>query len=392
MSGIRYPYSTQQIGPEDYAAVQEVLSSAYLTQGPAVTRFEAAFAEYLGVKHCIAVNNATAALHLAYIQAGLGPDKALLTTPITFLSTASAARMLGAPVLFCDVDPLTGNATPDTLRRALNEADRPVGVISVVHMAGRALDIAGISEVARAYGAILVEDACHAPGASYRAGNGLEKVGSCLSSDFACFSFHAVKHIATGEGGAVCTNDDAAAQHMRLLRSHGMSRDPAVWPKDQETGPWFYSCDEIGFNYRLTDIQSALGLSQLKRLEAGLARRREIAAFYATALAGLPHVATPRLPDMPEGHAWHLYPLAIDFAALGRSRATVMQQLAAAGLGSQVHYIPLHHQPYYARLVGKVSLPGAEQYYARTLSVPLYPQLQQADLDYIVATLRAVLG
>lgn len=387
-----YPYSCQHVTDEDIQVVSEALRRPHLTQGPEVDAFEAELGAFLQAPHAVACANGTAALHLAYMAAGLGPDKGLITSPVTFLATANAARMVGAPVAFADVDPLTGNIDPDSLERALASAPFKVGAVTVVHLAGRACDMPRLRAITRAYGCLLIEDACHAIGAWYDDGDGgRAPVGACRHSDLACFSFHAIKHVVTGEGGAVTTADPRMNDAMRRLRCHGMERDPArMTAPPAEDSPWYYEMAEFGYNYRIPDVLCALGRSQLRRLPHSLERRRALAARYDRLLAGMPGLRCPAPRDFPERHAWHIYPVAIDFAALGTTRGAVMNALKAKGIGTQVHYIPLYRQPYY-RALGAVELPGAERYYAGTLSIPMYPQLTDADQDIIAAALAEVL-
>ena len=389
----RYPYGRQSITDEDIAAVNNVLRSPFLTQGPEIPKFERAFERTTGARNAVAVSNGTAALHLAYIAAGLDETHGLLCTPVTFLATAAAARMLNAPVAFTDVDPVTGLMTPETLRAAFEEVPFRVAAVTCVHLGGRMCDLSGLRRVCDDYGALLIEDACHAPGATHvRAGTTPTAAGACELTDFATFSFHPVKHIATGEGGVVCCRDDAIRQRLARLRSHGIDRSPKVFPEDQETGPWTYVNTEIGWNYRLTDLQAALGTSQLTRFEISLARRRELACEYGRVLSGINHLGRPPLPKNEVEHAWHLYAIALDFDALGMRRGDVMEALSAKGVGTQVHYIPLYRQPAYAHCGGISQFPGAEHYYTQTLSIPLYPDLTAADVDYIAQALTDVLG
>ncbi len=376
---IRYPYCRPDIRDEDRAAAEAVLSSGWLTQGPAVRDFEAALAQTLGCRHAVVVNSGTAALHLAYHAIGLGPERGLLTSPVTFLATANAARLCGAPVAFADVDPATGNVTPETVEAALAASPHPIGAIAPVHLAGRPCDLADLAILAEAHGLDVIEDACHAPLARYPDGaGGTAAVGACVHSRAATLSFHAIKHIAAGEGGAILTNDDALADHVRIFRSHGMVRDAAAWQSPPEPdAPWYYEMDEPGWNYRLSDIHCAIGRSQLTRLAAGIAERAALSARYDELLGNHAWLGLPPAPEVPGGHSWHIYPIAIDFDALGLTRGQAMRRLAERGIGTQVHYIPLYHQPYYAR-EGHPPLPGVEAYYARTLSLPMYPGLSQA--------------
>ena len=386
---IRYPYSRPELTKADVDLVVASLQGQFLTQGPRLAEFEAALARKLGARHAVVCNSGTAALHLAYLGLELGPDRGLLTTPITFLATANAARMCGAPVAFVDVDPVTGNVTAETVRAALDASTVPIAAVAVVHVGGRACDMAALRALTAERGVALVEDACHAPLATYRDGAGkLHTVGGCAHSDAAVFSFHAIKHIAMGEGGALLTNDDRVADAARLYRNHGMTRDPDQWTSAPEAeAPWYYEMHDVGWNYRATEMQCALGLSHLDRLEDGIRTRRRIAARYDRLLAGLNHVATPPRDD---GNVWHLYPVAIDFAAAGKSRGRVMNELAARGVGTQVHYIPVNRQPYYAAL-GVAATPHADAYYQRPLSIPIYPGLSDGDLEIIADDIRAVL-
>lgn len=390
---IRFPYARPQVTAEDVAAVTRAMSGHFLTQGPSVAAFEAALAECVGARHAIACNSGTAALHLAYLALELGPERGLITTPITFLATANAARMCDAPVAFADVDPATGNMTVESARRALEAAPFPVGALAPIHLGGRACDLVALKALADEYGCALVEDACHAPLAGYRDGAGRRHlVGACAHSDIAVFSFHAIKHVAMGEGGAVLTNSDAIAASARLMRNHGMTRDSTEWQRAPEPdAPWYYEMHEFGWNYRATELQCALGLSQLKRLPDGIRRRQAIAARYDEQLGNLRNLATPAARRFSEDHAWHLYAVAINFKALGQTRGQVMKALAARGIGSQVHYVPVNRQPYYSAL-GNAPLPGADAYYATTLSLPMYVGLEDRDVDEIADAVRAVVG
>lgn len=381
---LRFPYARPTLSDDDVAAVTEVLRDQYLTQGPRVEAFETELAASLGAEHAVTCSSGTAALHLAYLAAGLGPDRGLLTSPITFLATASAARMCGAPVVFADVNPATGNLDPAAMRETLRATRVPVAAIAVVHLGGRACDMVAFRDIADEFDCLLIEDASHAPGAHYRDQAGAAyPVGGCRHSQLATFSFHAIKHIAAGEGGAVLTNDAALADKMRRWRNHGMIREADDWTNPPEgDAPWYYEMHELGYNYRLTDLQCALGRSQLRALGDSVTRRRQIAALYDSALANLNAVTPPPAPTL-DGHAWHLYQIAIDFAALGKTRGEVMRGLARRGVGTQVHYIPLYRQPYF-RAAAREPLAGAEAHYAATLSIPMYPSLTDRDVNTIV--------
>jgi UDP-4-amino-4,6-dideoxy-N-acetyl-beta-L-altrosamine transaminase len=387
---IRFPYSQPDVTAADVDSVAESMQGHFLTQGPKLLEFEEALSKTLGAKHAIVCNSGTAGLHLAYLAVCLGPDRGLLTTPLTFLATASAARMCGAPVAFADTDPVAGNVTAETVRAALKAADVPIAAVTAVHLGGRACDMVDIRQETARSGVALIEDACHAPLASYSDKSGTRfSVGACTHSDAAVFSFHAIKHVAMGEGGAVLTNDDEIARRARICRNHGMIREPENWIQSPEPdAPWYYEMHEVGWNYRACELQCALGVSQLERLDEGIKRRREIAQRYDALLSGLNCLAVPRFDS---GHVWHLYPLTIDFAAAGKSRGQVMRELAQRGVGTQVHYIPVNSQPYY-RKISNDRTPNADKYYARTLSIPMYNGLSDEDVKTIAGHIRAVLS
>ena len=380
------PYGRQTIEDDDIAAVVAALKADFLTTGPTVEAFETAFAEKVGARHAVACANGTAALHLAMLALEVQPGEAVVAPAITFLATANCARYVGAEVVFADVDPDSGLMTPQTLAEALSRLDgRKLRAVLPVHLRGDAADLPGLAALAADAGAVLVEDAPHALGTTMRFGNVAERVGDVQHSAMATFSFHPVKTIATGEGGMVTTNDPGLAERLRILRSHGMTRP-------QDADPWWYEMAQPGFNYRLPDILCALGLSQLAKLDRFAARRRALAAAYETALAPLSPIV--RLAARP---AWsdpvlHLMCVLIDFEAAGRSRREVVDALKARGVGSQVHYIPVHRQPYYRERYGELSLPGAEAWYARCLSLPLYPGMADSDVDKVAGALREALG
>lgn len=400
------PYGRQSIGEDDIQAVVDVLRGDWLTQGPTVGRFEQVFAHKVGARHAIACANGTAALHLAYMALDLGPGDAVVVPSVTFLATANAARHTGAEVAFADVDPATGLMGPAHAAAAIARARARgwrVRALAPVHLAGQACDMAGLAALAAAEGLVIVEDACHAvgsrlPGADLPGVDAATEVaiGACDRSVLACFSFHPVKTIAAGEGGMVTTNDDALAARLRRFASHGMVRDPAAYTDtaaafaaDGSPNPWYYEMPEPGHNFRLTDIQAALGLSQLGKLDAFAARRRHLVALYDTALAPLAPRIRPagRTPGTP---AWHLYVARLDFAALGRDRAAVMAALRDQGIGSQVHYIPVHRQPYYRARYGALDLSGADGWYAACLSLPLFPAMDDADVARVAAALAGL--
>jgi UDP-4-amino-4,6-dideoxy-N-acetyl-beta-L-altrosamine transaminase len=383
------PYARQSISEADIAAVVEVLRSDWLTQGPAIARFEEGVAAYCGTRHAVAVSNGTAALHLACLALGLGPGDLLWTTPNTFAASANCARYCGADVDFVDIDPASYNLSVPALEEKLSRA-RTAGrlpkILVAVHFGGRSCDMLAIGRLAAQYGVRVVEDASHAVGAEHRAA----KVGACAHSDIAVFSFHPVKILTTGEGGMLMTNSDALARKLRLLRTHGITREAAEMEGSPE-GAWYYEQVALGYNYRMTDVQAALGSSQLVRLAQFLARRRELVRRYEAALGSLP-LATPQ--DDPHGRsAWHLYAIQLDLKAAGVSRRQVFERMRAAGVLVNVHYIPVHLQPYYRALGFKPGdFPASERFYERALSLPLYFALGNEEQDRVCAALRAALA
>jgi UDP-4-amino-4,6-dideoxy-N-acetyl-beta-L-altrosamine transaminase len=393
------PYGRQDIAAEDLAAVAEALQSDYLTTGPLVGEFEAAFAGTVGARHAVISNSGTAALHLACIALDLGPGDSVVVPAITFLATANAARFCGAEVIFADVDPLSGRLTAETFAAALERhPEASIRAVLPVHLNGHCVDMPAIRAIAEPRGIAVIEDACHAVGGRHQAGNNsLSPVGACALSELTCFSLHPVKTITSGEGGVTTTNDPAAYRRMLSFRSHGMVREAAAFQHPElgldaggDANPWYYEMQALGYNYRITDFACALGLSQLKRLEPYGQRRRALAARYDRLLAPLAPVIRPVPPAPGDDPVLHLYAVLIDFAQIGRSRARVMKDLKAAGIGTMVHYIPVNRQPYYRRRYGETRLPGADAYYGRVLSIPLYPTMQDADVDRVVDALQAV--
>jgi UDP-4-amino-4,6-dideoxy-N-acetyl-beta-L-altrosamine transaminase len=380
------PYGRQTIEDDDIEAVVAALKADFLTTGPTVAVFETAFAEKVGARHAVACANGTAALHLAMLALEVQPGEAVIAPSITFLATANCARYVGAEVVFADVDPASGLMTPQTLAEALTRVgDRKLRAVLPVHLRGEAADLPGLADLAGQAGAVLVEDAPHALGTTMEFGNVAERVGDARHSAMATFSFHPVKTIATGEGGMVTTNDARLAERLRTLRSHGMVR-----PTGAE--PWWYEMPEPGFNYRLPDILCALGLSQLAKLDRFAGRRRALAKAYEAALAPLaPLVRIAARPAWSDP-ALHLMCVLIDFEAADVTRRQVVERLRDRGVGTQVHYIPVHRQPYYRARYGELDLAGAEAWYARCLSLPLYPGMADEDVGRVADALRAVLG
>lgn len=385
---IRIPYGRQDISQTDLDAVAEVLRSDFLTQGPAIPRFERALADYCGAGHAVAVCNATAALHIACLALELGPGDTLWTVPNTFVASANCALYCGAQVDFVDIDPRTYNMSVSALSAKLEQAEQ-VGhlpkVVVPVHFAGQSCDMREIHALSLRYGFRIIEDASHAVGGRYLDA----PVGNCRYSDITVFSFHPVKIITTGEGGLALTNDARLAARLESLRSHGITRDPERMT-DASEGPWYYQQVELGFNYRMTDMQAALGLSQFTRLDSFIERRHQLAGRYDDLLADLPVITPHQSPDAYS--ALHLYPIQIDRSRTDRSRFEVFSGLREAGIGVNVHYIPVHTQPHYQRLGFEVGdFPVAESYYGQAISLPLYSALTEAQQDEVVAVLRELL-
>lgn len=379
------PYGRQWISDEDIEAVVDVLRSDFLTQGPAIPAFEHAVAEYCGTKHAVAVSNGTAALHLSCLAFDLGPGGRLWTTPITFVASANCARYVGADVDFVDIDPATLNMSVDSLAEKLEVAEKAgllPDLVVPVHFGGASCDMAPIRELSARYGFRVLEDASHAVGGRYLG----RPVGCCDHSDAVVFSFHPVKIVTTGEGGMVLTNDDALADRVRLLRTHGITREESLMRGASEGG-WYYQQLELGYNYRITDLQAALGVSQLTRIDEFVARRNEIAARYREAFASM----DVRSQTVREGvySAYHLYVIEFEQVA----RADAFERLREAGLGVNVHYIPVHLQPYYRDLgFAPGDFPNAEAYYGRAVTLPLYPAMTDADVDAVIDAVRNVLS
>ncbi|MDP9263468.1 MAG: UDP-4-amino-4,6-dideoxy-N-acetyl-beta-L-altrosamine transaminase [Acidobacteriota bacterium] len=383
------PYGRQDISQADVDAVVEVLRSDWLTQGPAVERFEGRIASACGAQHAVAVCNGTAALHLACLALGLGPGDRLWTSPISFVASANCALYCGAEADFVDIDPRTYNISVAALKEKLEVAARdgrlPKAVV-VVHFSGQPCEMEEIGALARTYGFAVIEDAAHALGAEYRGG----RIGGCRHSEMTIFSLHPVKIITTGEGGVVLTNREDLRTQLALLRTHGITRDEKQMAGGSE-GPWYYEQLDLGYNYRLTDIQAALGYSQMQRLEAFLARRRQLAARYDELLQGLPVILPWQHPDGRS--ARHLYVIRLDPREATKSRKEVVEQMRASGVQVNVHYIPVHLQPYYrAKGFKRGDFPCAERYYDNAVSLPLYAALGDEEQDYVVATLRKILG
>ena len=389
----KLPYGRHHLEEDDINAVVNVLRHGWLTQGPKIGEFEAAIAARVGAKFAVAVSSGTAALHIACLAAGIGKGDTVVTTPNTFVASANCAVYVGATPQFSDIDPETLNLDPEKLASTCAVL-KQVKAIIPVHFAGMPCDMPAIRRVADQYGSVVIEDAAHALGAIYDDGR---SVGSCAYSDMTVFSFHPVKIIATAEGGMVTTNNETLYQDLLRLRSHGINKgdDPYLHPEhaytDGTPNPWYYEMREIGFNYRITDVQCALGLSQLEKLDRFLRRRRELALRYDIILSEIPHV-TPTQRAGRATSAHHLYSVRIDFKAAARSRASFMREFIARNIIGQVHYIPVHYHPFYrANGHRRDSFPVAEHYYEQALSLPLYYALSDENQDYIVEQMKSLL-
>lgn len=385
-------YGRQSIDEDDVAAVASVLRSDYLTTGPVLTRLEAAIAERAGAKHAVAVCNGTAALHIACLAAGLRPGKAGLTQTLTFVASANAMLYCGADAVLADVDGESLTLSADTVKKAI--AARPdIDVVMPVHYAGLAV---GNAELRAAAGKrVVIEDACHAFGGHYAGG---QPIGCGAYADMSVFSFHPVKPVTTGEGGAIVTNDKDLARRMRRLREHGIERSEFS-DRDQafeegDAAPWYYEQQDLGFNYRMTEMQAALGLSQIGKLDRFLARRRAIALRYDEAFGQRANVTVPQSGKANRARSGlHLYVLHVDFAAVGTTRTHFMRKLREQGVGTQVHYIPVHRQPYHARAkAGPSDFPNAEMHYARCLSIPFHPGLTDEDVEHVIKVVSKAVG
>ena len=382
-------YGRQLIDDDDVAAVEAVLKGDFLTQGPAVQLFEEALAKKVGARHAVAVANGSAALHVACLAAGVGSRSVALVPDVTFVATANAVAACGGRIVVADIDREIIGLDSQTVAAALDRQPE-ISALLPVHMAGLAGDMAALREIAG--DRLVIEDAAHALGGSYPDG---APVGSCAHSDLTCFSFHPVKPITAGEGGAVTTNDAELARRLRLFRSHGIERDPAYFETESaEIGPWLYEQQQLGYNYRLSDIHAALAYSQLSKLDGFVARRRTIAERYDRVFKETPRVRPLQSTDSQRKRsAHHLYVVEIDFPMLGKTRGRLMEELKQEGVGSQVHYIPLSRQPFYQRLldIEPATFPEAESYYAGCLSLPLHPGLTDHDVERVIYSMQQAL-
>lgn len=382
------PYGRQDITQADIDAVVAVLQSDYLTQGPAVPKFEQTVAAHVGAKHALAVNSATSALHIACMALGLGPGDWLWTSPLTFVASANCGLYCGAQVDFVDIDPLTFNLSPHSLEAKLvasEKAGKLPKVLVAVHLCGQSCDMAAIYALGKKYGFKIIEDASHAIGGKYKG----EFIGNGRYSDITVFSFHPVKIITTAEGGIALTNSDELARKMNLMRSHGITRDAAEMTHEPD-GLWYYQQIALGYNYRMTELQAALGLSQMTRLDEYVAARNDRAAWYQQRLASIP-IDLPVVEDNALS-AWHLYVIRLQLENIKKSHKDVFTELRNAGIGVNLHYIPVHMQPYYQALGFRAGdFPEAEQYYLRAISIPLYAKLSEGEQEQVCSTLERVL-
>ena len=385
---VMIPYGRQDISEADIQAVVDVLRSDFLTQGTAVPAFENAVADYCGAEHAVAVNSATSALHIACLALGVGKGDVVWTSPITFVASANCALYCGATVDFIDINPRTYNLSTECLAEKLAQAEKSgclPKVVIPVHLCGQSCDMAGIHALSQRYNFKIIEDASHAIGGKYRG----EPIGNCRYSDITVFSFHPVKIITTGEGGMALANDTQLAKRMQLLRSHGITRDVADMTRPPD-GSWYYQQIDCGFNYRMTDIQAALGLSQMKRLEEFVAKRHAIARQYDQMLSSLPVVTPWCRPDIHT--ALHLYVIRLQLDKIQKSHRQVFDSLREQGIGVNLHYTPVYRHPYYEKLgFNQGHCQEAERYYAEAISLPMYPGLTDANQDQVVTALRKAL-
>ncbi|WP_374415117.1 UDP-4-amino-4,6-dideoxy-N-acetyl-beta-L-altrosamine transaminase [Ectopseudomonas oleovorans] len=382
------PYGRQDITQADIDAVVGVLQSDFLTQGPFVPRFEQCVAQHVGAQHALAVNSATSALHIACLALGLGPGDWLWTSPVTFVASANCGLYCGAQVDFVDIDPRTYNLCPQALAQKLEQAERDgklPKVLVAVHLCGQPCDMQAIHALSQRYGFSVIEDASHAIGGKYRG----EFIGNGRYSDITVFSFHPVKIITTAEGGMALTNDDDLAQRMALLRSHGITREPSQMTHEAD-GPWYYQQIGLGYNYRMTELQAALGVSQMQRLDQYVARRHQLAQRYDELLAGLPLTTPWQHPDSYSG--LHLYVIRLQLVKISKTHRQVFDALREQGIGVNLHYIPVHTQPHYQRMGFKAGdFPEAQRYYTEAISLPMFQTMSEEQQDEVIAALRKAL-
>lgn len=375
------PYAQQWVDEEDVGEVVKVLKSDFVTTGPKIEEFEKSFADYVGAKYAVSISNGTAALHAACFAAGINEGDEVITSPITFAASANCVLYQGGKPVFADINPKSYNIDIEAIERKITKKTK---AIIPVDFTGQAVDIDGINEIAKKYGLVVIEDAAHSLGAEYKS----KKIGSLV--DITTFSFHPVKHITTGEGGMITTNDDKLYNKLKLFRTHGITRDKEML-HNKEEGPWFYEQLELGYNYRMTDIQAALGISQLNKINGFLKRRREIAKKYDEYLKNIDGIILPYQESFSKS-AWHLYVIQLELEKFKVGRKEIFEALQAENIGVNVHYIPVYYHPYYKRLGYEKGLcPNAEKLYERIITLPLYPKMKDKDIEDVVNALDKVL-
>ncbi|SDW09885.1 UDP-4-amino-4,6-dideoxy-N-acetyl-beta-L-altrosamine transaminase [Tepidimicrobium xylanilyticum] len=375
------PYAQQWVDEEDVGEVVKVLKSDFLTTGPKIEEFEKRFADYVGAKYAVSISNGTAALHAACFAAGIKEGDEVITSPITFAASANCVLYQGGKPIFADIDPKTYNIDIEDVERKITKKTK---AIIPVDFTGQPVDIDGINEIAKKYGLVVIEDAAHSLGAEYKS----KKIGSLV--DITTFSFHPVKHITTGEGGMITTNDEKLYNKLKLFRTHGITRDKEML-QNKDEGPWFYEQLELGYNYRMTDIQAALGISQLNKINGFLKRRREIAKKYDEYLKNIDGIILPYQESFSKS-AWHLYVIQLELEKFKVGRKEIFEALQAENIGVNVHYIPVYYHPYYKRLGYEKGLcPNAEKLYERIITLPLYPKMKDKDIEDVVNVMDKVL-
>ncbi len=389
---IKFPYARPNVSQQDIKSVVKALKNQYLTNGGVIQSFEGNLSRFFKVKNSIVCNSGTAALHLIYKCLGLKAGEAILTTPITFIATANAARMCNAKVFFSDVDANTGLMIPELIEKKLKNKKLNIKIVTVVHLGGRVCNLEEISKITKKYNCFLVEDACHAPGSLYiDKKNKTSKIGSCKYSIASSFGFHAIKHITMAEGGCITTNDNSLSNKIRLMLNHSMLRKREVSDKKSKFyQPWYYEVSKLGWNYRASEINCALGNSQLQRLEKIIIKRRKIAKLYFNELKSFKYIDFPKDAFHPRTNAWHLFTVFINFKKYNLKRSDIMLALEKKGIGTQVHYIPLYNQPLY-KGIEKNTLNGSMEYYEKNVSLPIYETLKQNDIKFITKTLKEII-
>jgi UDP-4-amino-4,6-dideoxy-N-acetyl-beta-L-altrosamine transaminase len=382
------PYGRQWIDEEDIKAVVEVLRSDWITQGPKIAEFEEKFANYCGSKYAVAVSSGTAALHIACLAAGIKSGDEVITSPITFVASSNCILYCGAKPVFADIQPDTFNIDPEEIQSKITEKTK---AIIPVHFAGHPVEMEEISQIAKQNNLLIIEDACHALGAQWKDSSGKwQKIGNCSHSDMAIFSFHPVKHITTGEGGMVTTNSEELYERLKLFRTHGITKDPKRLKENH--GPWYYEMHQLGYNYRITDFQCALGIKQLEKLDDFIKRRRQIATLYNKDLGDMEEIITPQ-ERKDVRSSYHLYVIQLNLERLKATRKDIFENLKKERIGVQVHYIPVHLQPYYQKTLNykKGDLPKAEKYYERTITLPLFPKMTDSEVERVVEVLKTMI-